>query len=517
MIQPGLSRITKLLQSSNVQPLRWRAVHVAGTNGKGSICAGISAALHAAGLRCGRYTSPHLVERWDGISVDEHVVGAHVFHTVESQVEQRNRQHGIGATEFEKLTATAFEIFSAAKLDVAVVETGMGGLLDATNVLHAPLVTVISSVGLDHKDFLGATLREITAHKAGIMKEKVSCVVDATNDDVVKSVIVDYAAKIGAGKCIFVPGDVEAEDICDEILREERKHDGGAQGGGSLRDLEPHQRTNFCLAVTAARIALEGLSPLTGSGPRRSTGDAPSRAQDQGHTFHHLSIPQLVSAARTACLPGRLQKLNIQHLTGRKTDVLLDGAHNTQSARVLARYVERHMRQASPRLSETSSSSSSDGSFCTASSSAVGRRPTRKALKKVTYLISSSRHGEQDVRDIIGQLVRRGDNVVIVEFGPVSGMPWIRPLKGDVLQSIVRALLQETHVDDAQVDNTHVDDALVVGTMATNPQRDVDAHVVRPEPGYEEGYDTEDEHAGHIECVGRDASEEWDRKTKLKE
>ena len=178
MIDLGLARIGRLLQAT---PQSWRAIHVAGTNGKGSICAYLSAALRSNGLSCGRFTSPHLIDRWDCINVNGRAVSETVFRDVEKAVRQRDQAESLGATEFELLAATAFGVFQREKVEVGVVEVGLGGKLDATNALRHKVVTVIAKIGLDHQSFLGNTLEEIALQKAGIMRPGVPCVVDGSN------------------------------------------------------------------------------------------------------------------------------------------------------------------------------------------------------------------------------------------------------------------------------------------------------------------------------------------------
>lgn len=134
MIELGLSRIARLAAQT---PQPWKAIHVAGTNGKGSICAYLSAMLHASGVRCGRFTSPHLIDRWDCITIDEQTVQESSFIEAEERVKQRSQllRMASKATEFELLTATAFEIFYREKIEMGVIEVGLGGRLDATNIL----------------------------------------------------------------------------------------------------------------------------------------------------------------------------------------------------------------------------------------------------------------------------------------------------------------------------------------------------------------------------------------------
>ncbi|KAJ5665721.1 uncharacterized protein N7477_008169 [Penicillium maclennaniae] len=157
MIELGLSRVSSLLQQSS---LTWKAIHIAGTNGKGSISAYLSHLLSNEGVRCGRFTSPHLIDRWDCITVGERVVQESLFRQIEDQVKLRDQRLGIGASEFELLTATAFEIFNHEKVEVGVIEVGMGGRLDATNILSDVLVSVIAKIGMDHQAFSDLQLRK---------------------------------------------------------------------------------------------------------------------------------------------------------------------------------------------------------------------------------------------------------------------------------------------------------------------------------------------------------------------
>ena len=159
-----------------------RAVHIAGTNGKGSTSHLIAAALQAAGLKVGLYTSPHLVDlreriRINGVPVAEDKVIGFI---------EQNRAFldQLQPSFFETMTAMAFAIFVDEKVDVAVIETGLGGRLDSTNVL-TPLLSVITNIGLDHTEFLGNTLPQIAREKAGIIKQGVPCVIGETDPQTV--------------------------------------------------------------------------------------------------------------------------------------------------------------------------------------------------------------------------------------------------------------------------------------------------------------------------------------------
>lgn len=173
-MRPGLDAMRAVLAELGNPQDALKCVHVAGTNGKGATCAILDAVLRAAGHRVARYTSPHLVsvnERFflDGAPAPDAALAA-VEGRVLDAVERAERAHGFQLTFFETLTALAFELFAEAKPDVVVLETGLGGRLDATNVIASPLVSVITRIGLDHCDWLGATHAAIAEEKAGIVK-----------------------------------------------------------------------------------------------------------------------------------------------------------------------------------------------------------------------------------------------------------------------------------------------------------------------------------------------------------
>lgn len=303
MINLGLARISRLLADTR---LTWRAIHVAGTNGKGSVCAYASAMLRAASIAHGRFTSPHLIDRWDGITINEKTVDKSRFLEIEDEIKRRNRFLAIGASEFELLTATAFTLFTREKVSLAVVEVGLGGTEDATNVLQDPLATVITSISRDHESYLGNTLTSIAEHKAGIVKPGVPCFVDGTNSPDVVEVVRRNAKNLGAGEVICVPQQTkEHERYIWSVLPEE--------------SFVPHQRTLVSLAYEAVRHALQA-----------------------DHNAHN--VMDLLPAVRETVWPGRLQTLSIKGLTGRQENVLLDGAHNVASAEVLGSYVNSKYR-----------------------------------------------------------------------------------------------------------------------------------------------------------------------------
>jgi folylpolyglutamate synthase len=358
MIELGLARIARLVNES---AFPWKAIHVAGTNGKGSVCAYMSSMLHTSDLSYGRFTSPHLIDRWDCININGSTVQESMFRQVECRVKAKNETENIQATEFELLTATAFEIFALERVKIGLVEVGLGGRTDATNVLKDPLATVITKIGKDHESFLGNTIEAIAYHKAGIMKAGVPCVVDGTNSSTVLRVLNDCANEIAAGPVVPVTSD---------------QPNGYEQFWTSVNEehYEEHQLANIAVALQAVKIAFR--------------------------TYGVSESPQLLaSAVKKAYWPGRLQLLSIQPLTGRKQTILLDGAHNPQSVRALASYVNRKLRLDS---------------------------------KPVTWVLAVTEG--KDLGSMLPELIQAHDKAVFTEFGPVDGMPWVKSAPALVLQ-----------------------------------------------------------------------------------
>jgi dihydrofolate synthase/folylpolyglutamate synthase len=179
-IKKGLDNIIKLCEALGNPQLRFPAIHIAGTNGKGSTSHMIAGALQHAGYRTGLYTSPHLVDlreriRINGVPVTEQFVIDFVEKTKQLVKE-------IEPSYFELNVAMAFVAFAEEKVDVAVIETGLGGRLDSTNII-TPVLSIITNIGLDHTQILGDTLALIAEEKAGIIKEKVPVVIGETHPE----------------------------------------------------------------------------------------------------------------------------------------------------------------------------------------------------------------------------------------------------------------------------------------------------------------------------------------------
>ncbi len=205
-MKPGLDSIGAICSRLGNPQDALRIVHVAGTNGKGATCALIESSLRAAGFSTGRYTSPHLVslnERFmlNGTPVSEESLDEAYASLPDTE----------GLTYFELLTAAAFELYRRKQVDWLVLETGLGGRLDATNIVKRPELCVITRIGLDHCDWLGGTLREIAAEKGGIIKEGVPVVLGAMPEEARD--VLERIAKERNAPGIYAPDLIKESEI----------------------------------------------------------------------------------------------------------------------------------------------------------------------------------------------------------------------------------------------------------------------------------------------------------------
>ena len=167
----GLDRILKVLELLGNPQEKLNIIHVAGTNGKGSTCAILSKILTCAGYKTGLYTSPHILEYVERIKINQRNISKTDFADLITEISILAKINGIYLTEFELLTAAAYKYFADKETDICIIETGLGGRLDATSAISKNLLSIITSVSLDHVDRLGNTVEQIAYEKAGIIKE----------------------------------------------------------------------------------------------------------------------------------------------------------------------------------------------------------------------------------------------------------------------------------------------------------------------------------------------------------
>ena len=299
----GLERIRAVLQALGRPQDRLRFVHVAGTNGKGSTCAMIESALRASGLRTGLFTSPHLAEPTERIRIDGAPISADRF------ADAFNRLLGLHTTYFETVTAMALLVFAEERVDMVVLEVGLGGRLDATNVV-SPDLSVVTPVDFDHEAFLGKSLESIAAEKAGILKPGVPAVFARQRPEAAR-VLDRRAAELS------IPVARTADWLVSDLDIDPRGSRFRLTGERHLRITCPlageHQVEN---AVTAAAaLACLGIADS--------------------------AIETGIARARW---PGRLERVS------ERPEIILDGAHNPAGARALAAYIDRFYGRRTVRL-----------------------------------------------------------------------------------------------------------------------------------------------------------------------
>lgn len=313
----GLERMNSLLELLGNPQDDLKVIHVAGTNGKGSICKYIYSVLQAAGYRTGLYTSPYLEvfnERieLDGKYISDDDLNEYTDRVLKS-VEILTARGEQSPTEFEVITALAFLYFKEKGCDYAVLEVGLGGKGDSTNVCKAPLVSVIASISYDHTDRLGNTLYEIASEKAGIIKEGCPVVTSAEEPEALK-VIEAKAAECGSlyFETRHVPYTVGKESLTgctfDTVIQ------GVEYDGLEISMLGEHQIKNAICALAALDIMEEN-------------GDVSLKREDIYKGF---------KAAR------QIGRFEVMSQEGRRPLVIIDGAHNPDGAKVLRQTMETY-------------------------------------------------------------------------------------------------------------------------------------------------------------------------------
>ena len=310
-INLGMERIEDLLKELNNPEQKVRTIHVTGTNGKGSVTSMITNILLVSGLKVGKFTSPHLVRYNERIEVDGEEISdedfALVVTAVRRAVESVMAKGTDQPTQFEVLTAAAFLHFALQKLDYAVIEVGLGGLWDSTNVI-TPVVSVITNVSLDHTDRCGKTVEEIAMQKAGIIKDGVPVVTAAEGealDPIQAMALFKQAPLYIYGKAFTgqeVASSMEGQTFTLSAGDYHSNYDVKLPGA--------HQILNTAVAVVAAKLASK-----------------------QDSRINELALHQGVALTKW---PGRLERIS------QNPDVILDGAHNPAGAAVLRAALDKY-------------------------------------------------------------------------------------------------------------------------------------------------------------------------------
>ena len=299
----GLERIAKLLANLGNPQHKVPIIHVAGTNGKGSVCAYLSSILTEAGYRVGRYTSPHLVDWTERISLNGQPISSSTLSKILQDIQQAIAPETESPTQFEVITAAAWLYFARSQVDVAVVEVGLGGRLDATNVKDQSLVSVITSLSREHWQRLGPTLADIAGEKAGVIKSNCPVVVGQL-PTAAKEVVLAKARELAAPVTLVEPAK-EIKVSASDRNRWARYHN--IEYPLSL--LGDVQLSNSAIAIATIKIL-----------------------QQQGWNIPDLAIQTGINKTRWQ---GR-----VQWTTWNDHPLLIDGAHNTAAAIALRQYID---------------------------------------------------------------------------------------------------------------------------------------------------------------------------------
>ncbi|KAM0752885.1 FolC bifunctional protein [Meredithblackwellia eburnea MCA 4105] len=453
-INLGLTRIHSLLAQLRHPHLTTPIVHIAGTNGKGSISAYLSSILAQSSFRVGRFNSPHLVHEHDCLQIDGKVISKLNFDKAAQLVKDVNSHNNIGATSFELLTATAFECFRQANppLDLAVIEVGMGGATDATNVVPAEktLLSIITSIELDHQKFLGDTIEEIAKVKTGIVKDGTDVILAKQDhpevEQVLQRVSIDRYAKI------WVAGEGELVET-------------GAKPGAKsssatfplvslpLVPIRTISRSSTSTSSSSSETSITSppvVAPLPLPGNYQFANAAAAtlaaqvlRTSPRVHsllpTLSTLITPETIAQGiEKTRWPGRLDwiDLSLTHLIsdrnlatgppssdlkddGSSMRILVDGAHNPSSAIHLAEYLNSLPDDETP------------------TTLIIGLSAPRSPASILSPLLRPTAALSSAGTPVVASRIRK---IIAVPFSEPPSMPWIKPTPAREIAKVAREM-----------------------------------------------------------------------------
>ena len=407
-ISLGLQRMQKIMRY--LADLSVPVIHLAGTNGKGSVSAILESVLLRAGLRVGRYNSPHLVTPRDAIRVngrppaEEHYAMAR--HFVSNQV----RRFAAELTSFELATATALHLLNTTNppLHVMIIECGMGGAQDATNVIpsHLKIACGLTSVGMDHMSFLGSTIEAIASEKSQISVEGglffiapqpyESAAITAQNTALArKARVVRTTSAVVKGYA--ANGNRLATTTCPELPHSSSKAEPQTLEITTELPLPgDHQLGNLALAVSMLHAIRSD---------RRSTFIQPA--------LSHLTIDSICTGVAWTVWEGRCSWVRVPRANAGEggMSILVDGAHNADSAKALRQYIDSLPIRQQAEVSPT------------------------------TFILGLSASKDKTPESVLQPLLRAGDHVIATTFSPVEGMPWVSPVGPDEVVPAAKAIV----------------------------------------------------------------------------
>ncbi|KAJ3121266.1 folylpolyglutamate synthase [Physocladia obscura] len=415
-IRLGLGRITRLLAALGSPHEKLKAViHVAGTNGKGSTCAFVGQMLTAAGLTTGRFSSPHFLHVTDAVCIDSVPIAEKDYTELSERIESTLRDYNPASnnsdadvddypTSFERECALALLYFAARNVDVAIIEVGLGGRLDATNVFKDALC-VITPIAIDHKEFLGNSIGEIANQKAGIIHKTTShCILAAQPFAETQRVIVDRINSL------------DSHTHLHHVVRHVSPI--------FTIDAGSHGESDGWVRASIFDATFDVRMPLLGEFQLENLATALC-AITVFFTEYRPNLPKpSIDAIRCGITstrwPGRLEILTPFPASHPSLSILADGAHNEHGAQSLRKYID----------------------------SSITLPPTVRTKVKILWIIGMKNDFDK-IDKLVPTLIRHGDTVWTVGFESPVGMPWITAANGANIRQAV-----ETHFppDRATVD-----------------------------------------------------------------
>ncbi|TDL26958.1 Mur ligase [Rickenella mellea] len=478
-----LHRIEALL--SRFPPYTRPTIHIAGTNGKGSVSAILTSIFLATNppSSVGRFNSPHLVSILDCITIDDKPVSQAVYMSIRDEVDKMNFREGTGASSFELLTITALLIFERSQVDIVICEVGMGGRLDATNVIpdDAIMISVITSVDLDHQAFLGSTVSSIAREKAGIARKGTPLVISFQNHEDVIPVVKQVTSGIVTELIIAQPA---ISRDWDEQL------DGPEQVKFSLSPFQSPPARPVLVQGSPSEPPTKLLLPLQGDHQLANLGVAWTVVETLGlmnssaatgaesavlTKIRSLTTGSIRRAVEHCTWPGRLSfhsyppEAAITEQSTTRMTVLVDGAHNQASSQTLADYIQRLLASLTPSRTKIT----------------AGTGEPRTKPIGLTYILGLSHSPPKTANDVLEPLLKPAQTkpppisahsvnigIAIVRFTPPEGMPWVKSISPSHLANCVRALRPDVdlHVapdDEVSHPNNQLNDALAWAAKRT--------------------------------------------------
>jgi folylpolyglutamate synthase/dihydrofolate synthase len=417
----GLSRVYRVLDHLDHPERSFSAIHVAGTNGKGSVCAILESCLRSSVAmgRVGRFVSPFLVEPRDAVWIDGKPVDVDVWESTLTKVlsasstAYSDKKEEKSLTTFELWTITAFQCFRDASVKIAVIEVGVGGRDDATNVIPTPLVAVITSISMDHVELLGPSIASIAGHKSGIIKaptsDSTSAIVVTSPDqhDDVLNVIQQRSIQVGA-RLVIATSLVRSASVS---YPEERAGENYPE---------------YLYEVRNDGNVFKVPMVLLGEFQRMNGGTALATLREMQKLFPGLSDQDIVTGFSRVTWSGRMQRILVSppfsllsnHLSPilsqmKPLEFILDGGHNEGAIPLVRATIDELIRSSS-------------------------------ASKRVQFIFSSG--ASRSLSSLLPHLLRPGDTLLAVPFSPPEGMGWVKSHSPEAIVSAVQTLFGDGNI-----------------------------------------------------------------------